>query len=62
MRTRYPICDEDKDHIIGFIHIKDLMRGFVRDQLSLIRPIIAVPESIKISDLRRMRARRKLPF
>ncbi|WP_127590728.1 hemolysin family protein [Paenibacillus lautus] len=59
MRTRYPICDEDKDHIIGFIHIKDLMRGFVRDQLSLIRPIIAVPESIKISDLLRRMQRSK---
>ncbi|MBR5163417.1 MAG: HlyC/CorC family transporter, partial [Schwartzia sp.] len=23
--TRYPICREDKDHIIGFLHIKDLM-------------------------------------
>ncbi|MGG4107010.1 hemolysin family protein [Paenibacillus lautus] len=59
MRTRYPICDEDKDHIIGFIHIKDLMRGFVHDQLSLIRPIIAVPESIKISDLLRRMQRSK---
>ena len=23
--TRYPICREDKDHIIGFLHIKDMM-------------------------------------
>jgi CBS domain containing-hemolysin-like protein len=59
MRTRYPICDEDKDHIIGFIHIKDLMRGFAGDQLSLIRPIIAVPESIKISELLRRMQRSK---
>lgn len=59
MRTRYPICDEDKDHIIGFIHIKDLMRGFVRDQLSLIRPIIAVPESMKISELLKRMQRSK---
>ncbi|WP_106767693.1 hemolysin family protein [Paenibacillus faecalis] len=59
MRTRYPICDEDKDHIIGFIHIKDLMRGYVRDQLSLIRPIIAVPESMKISELLKRMQRSK---
>jgi len=59
MRTRYPICDEDKDHIIGFIHIKDLMRGHVRDHLSLIRPIIAVPETIKISELLRRMQRSK---
>ena len=25
--TRYPICNEDKDHIIGFLHIKDLLRA-----------------------------------
>ncbi|OOC61097.1 hemolysin family protein [Paenibacillus ihbetae] len=59
MRTRYPVCDEDKDHIIGFIHIKDLMRGHIRDQLSLIRPILAVPESIKISELLRRMQRSK---
>lgn len=59
MRTRYPICDEDKDHILGFIHIKDLMRGHVGDQLSLIRPIIAVPESTKISELLRRMQRSK---
>ena len=58
-RTRYPICEEDKDHIIGFIHIKDLIRGHVGDQLSLIRPIIAVPETIKISDLLRRMQRSK---
>lgn len=59
MRTRYPVADEDKDHIIGFIHIKDLMRGHIRDQLSLIRPIIAVPETMKISDLLRRMQRSK---
>lgn len=59
MRTRYPVCEEDKDHIIGFIHIKDLMRGHVRDHLSLIRPIIAVPESMKISDLLKRMQRSK---
>ena len=24
--TRYPLCVEDKDHIIGLVHIKDLLR------------------------------------
>ena len=24
--TRYPICREDKDHIIGFLHVKDLLK------------------------------------
>ena len=25
VHTRYPLCVEDKDHIIGLVHIKDLM-------------------------------------
>ena len=24
--TRYPVCIEDKDNIIGFLHIKDLLK------------------------------------
>ncbi len=51
MRTRYPICAEDKDHIIGFIHIKDLLRANTLDTRTMIRPILAVPESTQISDL-----------
>ncbi|MCT2194540.1 hemolysin family protein [Paenibacillus phoenicis] len=50
-RTRYPVCNHDKDHIIGFIHIKDLIRSQNRNFRDLIRPIMAVPESIPISDL-----------
>ncbi|GJM68026.1 membrane protein [Paenibacillus macerans] len=50
-RTRYPVCHQDKDHIIGFIHIKDLIRSNTRNLRDLIRPIMAVPESIQISDL-----------
>ncbi|MEF2967199.1 hemolysin family protein [Paenibacillus sp. M1] len=50
-RTRYPVCNHDKDHIIGFIHIKDLIRSNTQDYRDLLRPIMAVPESIQISDL-----------
>lgn len=50
-RTRYPVCHQDKDHIIGFIHIKDLIRSSTRNLRDLIRPIMAVPESTQISDL-----------
>lgn len=57
MRTRYPVCEQDKDHIIGFIHIKDLMRSPEADYDSLIRPIIAVPESIRISELMKLMQR-----
>ncbi|WP_138493747.1 hemolysin family protein [Paenibacillus pinistramenti] len=51
MRTRYPLCDTDKDNIIGFIHIKDMLRSDCNDLRELLRPILAVPESISISDL-----------
>ncbi|AKG34972.1 hemolysin family protein [Paenibacillus durus] len=51
MRTRYPVCESDKDHIIGFIHMKDLIRENTVDLHELIRPILTVPESIQISAL-----------
>ncbi|WP_410511091.1 hemolysin family protein [Paenibacillus sp. BR2-3] len=59
MRTRYPVCDGDKDHIIGFIHIKDLIRESAPNYLDLIRPILTVPESIQISDLLKVMQRAK---
>ncbi|MDP4098708.1 hemolysin family protein [Paenibacillus sp. P96] len=59
MRTRYPICGEDKDHIIGFIHIKDLLRADTLDTRTMIRPILAVPESTQISDLLKRMQRSK---
>ncbi|WP_379127069.1 hemolysin family protein [Paenibacillus sp. sgz500958] len=59
MRTRYPVCDGDKDHILGFIHIKDLIRESAPNYLELIRPILTVPESIQISALLKMMQRAK---
>lgn len=58
-RTRYPVCNIDKDHIIGFIHIKDLIRSNTQDYRDLLRPIMAVPESIPISDLMKRMQRGK---
>jgi CBS domain containing-hemolysin-like protein len=53
MRTRYPVCDPDKDNIIGYIHIKDLFnpRDRIRDIRSVLRPLATVPESMSISAL-----------
>ena len=49
-QTRYPICYEDKDHIIGFIHVKDLLPPLIRgERLNLrryIRKALIVPESM----------------
>lgn len=61
--TRYPICAEDKDHIIGFLHIKDLLRalnaGKKPDLRSLARDVLVVPESLPISKLLRMLQKHK---
>lgn len=64
MRTRYPVVNEDKDDIIGFMHIKDLLAIYDeadsrRQWQRWIRPIITVPESIEISELLSMMQNQK---
>ena len=53
--TRYPICHEDKDHIVGFLHVKDLMRvmaeGRKPNLRRLARKALIVPESMDVSVL-----------
>ena len=54
--TRYPICLEDKDHIVGFLHIKDLtkilLQGKKKPSLKkLARKVFFVPESMDVSVL-----------
>jgi CBS domain containing-hemolysin-like protein len=53
MRTRFPVCESDKDNIIGYVHIKDLFnpRDRVQDIRSILRPLATVPESMSISTL-----------
>ena len=49
-QTRYPLCYEDKDHIIGFIHVKDLLTPLSRGEKprlrSYARKCLVVPESM----------------
>ena len=53
--TRYPLCKEDKDHIVGFLHVKDLMRvmaeGRKPNLRRLARKALIVPESMDVSVL-----------
>ncbi len=52
--TRYPVCKDDKDNIIGFIHIKDLYKQKIQgktDIESIMREIKFVEESLSISQL-----------
>jgi len=53
--TRYPVVDGDKDHVVGSLHIKDLLTSLLEgktDSLeNVMRPILTVPETISISRL-----------
>ncbi|WP_461480271.1 hemolysin family protein [Paenibacillus sp. PvR052] len=62
MRTRYPVCDPDKDNIIGFVHIKDLMKASkgLTDIRLLARPMTKVPESMPISHLLKLMQKKKV--
>ena len=52
--TRYPLCDEDKDHIVGFVHMKDLTKFMLQGKKKpsfkrLARKVFFVPESMDVS-------------
>jgi CBS domain containing-hemolysin-like protein len=55
--TRYPIIDGDKDHIIGFINIKEVFTNLLQDNTKkktlseYMRPIIRVIETMPIDEL-----------
>lgn len=55
--SRYPVAVEDKDQIIGFVHITDLLLPDSEKPLRLeemVRPILNVPESMEISQVLRL--------
>lgn len=60
--TRYPVYEGDLDHIIGVVHIKDLLRLIVAEQplnRSIIREAPFIPEATELEEvLERMRATR----
>ncbi|HJV46051.1 MAG TPA: hemolysin family protein [Bacillota bacterium] len=61
--TRYPVCDPDKDNIIGFVHIKDLftstVKGHSRNLQEMTRSVITVPETMSISSLLKMMQKKR---
>ncbi|MCF2937254.1 hemolysin family protein [Paenibacillus alkaliterrae] len=62
MLTRYPVCENDKDNIIGFVHIKDLLKDMnqsLHDIRQITRPVTTVPESMQISTLLKLMQKRK---
>jgi len=53
--TRVPVYDGTLDHVLGFIHVKDLLSLLSDetqfDMYSLLRPLLFVPPSMRIIDL-----------
>ena len=53
--TRYPVCKDSKDNVVGFVHIKDLYKqkieGNNQNIEDIIREIKFVPESLSIGEL-----------
>ena len=54
--TRLPVYEEDLDHIVGLVNMKDLLVVLVHDRSgfdmgSLMRPIAFTPESKKVDEL-----------
>ncbi|MCF0254081.1 MAG: HlyC/CorC family transporter, partial [Duodenibacillus sp.] len=57
--TRYPVFKEDIDNIVGFVHVKDLYSLAVEDEEGqpvkgidkILRPMMMVPESIRLEKL-----------
>lgn len=49
--TRYPLCEEDKDHVLGTIHVRDLVGidPASADLRKLMHPIVVIPEAMPIS-------------
>ena len=53
--TRFPLCDQDKDQILGMLHIRDLLENKDAPQKDilkrLVRKVLFVPENKSISDV-----------
>lgn len=61
--TRYPVYEENLDHISGIIHVKDLYGLTLRKESfaieKLLRPVFLVPETITMDNLVRELQRRQ---
>ncbi|WP_404822325.1 hemolysin family protein [Paenibacillus lycopersici] len=59
--TRYPVCVEDKDQLVGFVHITDLLTADPDEEHSVtkfLRPILNVPESMEVSHVLKLMQRK----
>jgi magnesium and cobalt exporter, CNNM family len=63
--TRYPVYEEDLDHVLGAVHVKDLFRAARAnaedfDIRTVIRECLVVPENKRIEDILKEFQTRKL--
>lgn len=52
--TRYPVYDGDLDHIVGMLHVKDLLRRLILDEHigpADVRPVPVVPETASLDSV-----------
>lgn len=53
--SRLPVYEGDLDHIIGFVHLKDVLRqhylGWTLELRKLVRPALIVPETMRLDKL-----------
>src|SRR5262249_50349780 len=53
--SRLPVYEGDLDHIIGFVHLKDVLRqhylGWKLDLKQLVRPALIVPDTMRLDQL-----------
>lgn len=53
--SRLPVYDKDLDHIIGFVHLKDVLRqhylGWKLELMKLVRPALIVPDTMRLDQL-----------
>jgi CBS domain containing-hemolysin-like protein len=61
--TCYPVCIDDKDQILGFIHVKDFMESLLHGESNvkkIIREILTVPEVMPAPSLLQLMRNRRI--
>lgn len=60
--TRFPLCDSEKDEVLGMVHIKDLFAraGEIRSLREIMRPLLEVPETLALADVMKRLQRERL--
>lgn len=61
--TCYPVCMDDKDEILGFIHVKDFLESLLRNEYNIkriMREILIVPEIMPAAALLKLMKNRRI--